>query len=86
MLLLTVCIYLIEIIKHKIIDYLFVIYYFYKNRYTMWQQILQYLFIKKKHPDAPKSIDLKLMHGMNRISIIVFLIAVIVMLVRLLRH
>ena len=39
----------------------------------MWQQILQYLFIKKKHPDAPKSIDLKLMHGMNRISILVFL-------------
>jgi len=53
---------------------------------AMWQQILQYLFIKKKHPDAPKSIDLKLMHGMNRISILIFLIAVIVMLVRLLRH
>ncbi len=51
----------------------------------MWQQILTYLFIKKRNPNDPKSIDLKLMHGMNRISIIVFLIAIIVMIVRLLK-
>jgi len=51
----------------------------------MWQQILTYLFIKKRNPNDPKSIDLKLMHGMNRISIIVFLIAIIVMIIRLLK-
>lgn len=43
----------------------------------------QYLFLKKKDPSDPRSINMGLMHGMNRISIIIFLIAVIVMIVRL---
>lgn len=51
----------------------------------MWNQILRYFYLRKKDPDAPKSIDLSLMHGMNRISIIVFFIAIIIMIVRLLR-
>lgn len=51
----------------------------------MWQQILTYLFLKKRNPNDPKSIDLKLMHGMNRISIIVFLMAIIVIIIRLLK-
>lgn len=49
----------------------------------MWKQILVYLYLRKKEPDAPKGIDLKLMHGMNRISILMFLVAIVVMLVRL---
>lgn len=49
----------------------------------MWNQILTYLYLRKKDPNAPKSIDLKLMHGMNRISILMFLVAVIIMIVRL---
>ncbi len=53
---------------------------------NMWQQILAYLYIKKRDPDSPKNIDLTFMHGMNRISIFMFLIAVIVMVVRLIRH
>ena len=52
----------------------------------MWQQILRYLYLRKRDPDAPNEIDVKLMHGMNRISIIVFLIGVIVMIIRFLRH
>jgi hypothetical protein len=50
----------------------------------MWNQILRYLYIRKRKPNDPKSIDLSLMHGMNRISIMIFLIAVVVMLIRLL--
>ena len=48
----------------------------------MWKQILTYLYIRKRDPNEPKSIDLKFMHGMNRISILMFLVAVIVMIVR----
>lgn len=49
----------------------------------MWNQILVYLYLRKKDPNAPKSIDLKFMHGMNRISILMFLAAIVVMIVRL---
>lgn len=49
----------------------------------MWQQILRYFYLRKRRPEDPRNIDLSLMHGMNRISIFVFLIAVIIMLIRL---
>lgn len=52
----------------------------------IWNQILQYLFIRKKDPDAPHTTYLKMMHGMNRISILLFLVCVIILLVRLIRH
>ena len=52
----------------------------------IWEQIQRYLFLKKKDPDAPHSTYLKLMHGMNRISILLFLICVIILLVRLIRY
>lgn len=52
----------------------------------IWDQILHYLFLKKKDPDAPRSTYLMLMHGMNRISILLFLICVIILLVRLVRY
>jgi len=44
-----------------------------------------YYFIrvfKKKDPNAPDSFNLRMMHGINRISIIMFLICLIVMIVR----
>jgi hypothetical protein len=53
----------------------------------IWNQLLTYLYIRKRDPNEPRNIDLKFMHGMNRISLIMFLIAVIVMIVRLIvRH
>jgi hypothetical protein len=52
----------------------------------MWDQILRYLYLRKKDPNAPRNANIFLMHGMNRISIIVFLLGIIVMLVRLFRH
>ena len=36
----------------------------------------------KKDPGAPSNVNLKMMHGINKISIIIFLIAIIVMSVR----
>ncbi len=51
----------------------------------MWEQILTYFYIRKRDPNAPRNVNIKMMHGMNRISIFLFLIAIIVMIVRLIR-
>jgi Family of unknown function (DUF6728) len=45
-------------------------------------ELLGYFF-RKKDPTRPKNFNLKMMHGVNKISIIMFLIALIVMIVRL---
>lgn len=52
----------------------------------MWQQILTYFYIRKRDPNEPRNINIKMMHGMNRISIFMFFIAIIVMIIRLLKH
>ncbi len=52
----------------------------------VWKQILTYFYIRKPDPDDPKDVNVKFMHGMNRISLFMFLIAIIVMIVRLLRR
>jgi hypothetical protein len=36
----------------------------------------------KKDPNAPSNFNLKMMHGINKISILIFLIGVIVMVTR----
>lgn len=51
-----------------------------------WQQIKTYLYLRRRDPDEPRNLNIKFMHGMNRISILVFLFALIVMLIRALRH
>lgn len=52
----------------------------------MWRQILTYLYLRKRDPNDPRNTNVRLMHGMNRISIFVFLLALIVIIVRALRH
>jgi len=50
------------------------------------KKFLSYLtFWKKADPNAPHSFNLKMMHGINKISIIMFLFALIVILIRLVR-
>ncbi len=47
------------------------------------KKIIGYINIfKKRDPDAPHSMNLKFMHGMNRISIFVFLGAIIYLILR----
>jgi Ni,Fe-hydrogenase I cytochrome b subunit len=50
----------------------------------IWNQIKEYLFIKKRDPDRYTNSFVKYMNGMNRISLFIFLIAVIIMLVKFL--
>lgn len=46
----------------------------------IWRQIQEYLFIKKRDANAPRNTYIKMMHGMNRISLFMFLIALLIML------
>lgn len=55
----------------------------FKQKIMWWRQILTYLYIRKRDPNDPSNINIKMMHGMNRISIFMFLIAIIVMIIRL---
>jgi hypothetical protein len=48
-------------------------------------QIAQYLYLKKKDPNAPNTQWVKYMHGINRLSILLFLLAMIILAIKLLR-
>jgi hypothetical protein len=47
------------------------------------KQLAEYLYIKKRDPNDERTQWMKYMHGMNRISVFMFLIAIIVILVKL---
>ncbi len=50
------------------------------------KQIARYFYLVKKDPTAPDSTNVKFMHGMNRISIFMFLFAMIVLVIRVIRR
>ncbi len=61
--------------------------YFYKKIIMGFlRQIGEYLYIVKRNPKQERTGMMKAMHGMNRISLIVFLIGIIVILVRKFNH
>jgi hypothetical protein len=49
----------------------------------VWKQIAEYLYIKKPDPDRPKTRFVKYMHGINRISLFLFIIALIILAFKL---
>jgi hypothetical protein len=48
------------------------------------RQVAEYLYLKKKDPNAPRTQWLKYMHGINRLSILLFLAAMVILAVKLL--
>lgn len=46
------------------------------------RQVAEYLYIKKRNPNARRDTNIKLMHGMNRISLLMFLAALVFILVK----
>ena len=44
------------------------------------RQFGEYLFIKKRDPNQPRTQWMKYMHGMNRISLLIFIVGLLVML------
>lgn len=49
----------------------------------VWRQIAEYFYIKKRDPDAPNTQWMRYMHGINRISIFMFLVGIIFLILRL---
>lgn len=47
------------------------------------RQVAEYLYLRKKDPNAPNSQWIKYMHGINRLSIILFLLALIFIAIKL---
>jgi hypothetical protein len=48
------------------------------------RQIAEYLYLKKKDPNAPDTQWVKYMHGINRLSIILFLVAMVILAFKIL--
>jgi hypothetical protein len=46
------------------------------------RQFAEYLYIKKKDETEPRTKSEGYMHGMNRISLFMFLVALLIMLIR----
>jgi hypothetical protein len=49
----------------------------------VFNQLAEYLFIKKKDPNTVNTQWMRYMHGINRISILLFLLALIIILLKL---
>lgn len=47
------------------------------------RQIAEYLYIRKKDPTKPETQWIKYMHGINRLSILMFLAALIFIFIKL---
>ena len=48
------------------------------------KQLAEYLYVRKPDPDRPKTQWIKYMHGINRISVLLFILALIILAVKLL--
>ncbi len=46
-------------------------------------QLAEYLYLRKKDPNEPKSRWVQYMHGINRISILLFILGLIILAVKL---
>lgn len=50
------------------------------------KQVAEYLYLKKRDPNDPPTKWMKYMHGINRISIFLFLVAMIILAIKLLKR
>ncbi|GAA4335700.1 DUF6728 family protein [Flaviaesturariibacter amylovorans] len=49
----------------------------------VWKQIAEYLYLRKPDPGRPKTQWVRYMHGINRISILMFLLCLVILAVKL---
>ncbi|MGN6418324.1 MAG: DUF6728 family protein [Pseudobacter sp.] len=50
-----------------------------------WKQVGEYLYLRKKDPNEPRNFSIKMMHGINRLSLLMALIALIIVIIKLIR-
>lgn len=48
------------------------------------KQMAEYLYLRKPDPDRPKSQWVSYMHGINRLSLFLFIAALIILIIKLL--
>src|SRR5215207_1438874 len=48
------------------------------------KQIAEYLYLRKPDPNRPKTTFVRYMHGINRLSLLLFIIALIILAIKLL--
>jgi hypothetical protein len=47
------------------------------------KQMAEYLYLRKPDPNRPKSDFVKYMHGINRLSLLLFIMALIILVIKL---
>lgn len=52
---------------------------------SFMRQIAEYLYLRKRDPNEPRTQWMKYMHGINRISILLFLFAMVVLTIKLIK-
>lgn len=52
----------------------------------IFRQFAEYLYLKKRDPNEPRNLYTRMMHGMNRLSILIFLAVMLLLLYRWLHH
>lgn len=50
------------------------------------RKLAEYLYLKKRDPNEPTTQWMKYMHGINRLSLFMFLIAIIILIIKLIRQ
>jgi len=53
---------------------------------SILKQVAEYLYLRKKDPNAPNTSFVKYMHGINRISIFLFIVALVILTVKLIKR
>jgi hypothetical protein len=49
----------------------------------VFRQIAEYLYLKKKDPNSPETKWMRYMHGINRISLLMFVVAIIIIIIKI---
>ncbi|HEY4109436.1 DUF6728 family protein [Puia sp.] len=49
----------------------------------VWRQVAEYFYIRKRDPNSPNTQWMRYMHGINRISIFMFLVGIIFLILRI---
>ena len=50
------------------------------------RQIAEYLYLRKPDPNEPRTQWMKYMHGINRLSLLLFIAALLFIIIRLIVH
>ncbi len=52
---------------------------------SIFKQLAEYLYLRKKDPNRPSSAWIGYMHGINRLSLLLFLLCLVILAIKLLR-